>query len=171
MGLNAGDLEQVVELGAERFVLRPIVPDDERAHADFIGRMDPSDLRRRFFDANGASHPGERARIDHDREVVFVAVREPQRSGEIVGEARAHVYPGASTAELAIMVRSDMRRRGLGRALLRKTIEYCAAHRLEMIAQILPENEAMIRLAKRSGMQVELSPAGDVAIAHMAPAL
>jgi acetyltransferase len=167
------DTEEVVELGAERFMLRAIGPEDEPAHADFISRLDASDLRRRFFDAEGISREGgvERARINHDREVAFVAIRgTPQGGEEIVGEARAHLYPGASTAELAIAVRGDMRGRGLGRVLMRKTIEYCAAHGLEIIAQILPENEAMIRLAKRCGMQVELSPGRDLAIAHMVPA-
>ena len=69
--------------------------------------------------------------------------------------------------ELAIIVRSDMQRRGLGRALRRRAIDYCAAQGLEMIAQILPENDAMIGLASRSGMQLEHVPGSDLVIAHM----
>jgi acetyltransferase len=168
-----GDAEQAVELGRDRFVLRPIRDEDRRAYADFVGRIDASDLRRRFFHPNGLSPEIDfgRAAIDPDREVVFVAVRQPREGAEeIVGEARAYRYPGAPTAELAIIVRSDMQGRGLGRALMQKVVEYCTHYGLEMIAQILPDNDTMIRLAKRCGMQVEHRPGSDVAIAHMRPA-
>jgi acetyltransferase len=163
-----------LELGGDRFVLRPIRPEDRDAYADFIARFDASDLRRRFFHPSGLFPEIDLERyvaVDHDQEVAFVAVAR-SRSGkeEIVGEARVQRYPGTSTAELAIMVRTDMQRRGLGSALMRKAIEYCAAHGLEMIAQILPENAAMIALAKRSGMQVEQVPGSDLAVAHIRPA-
>jgi L-amino acid N-acyltransferase YncA len=106
--------------------------------------------------------------IDYDREMAFVAVRQSgPGSGEIVGEVRAYHFPGSATAEAAIIVRSDMKRRGLGRALMEKMIAYCRANGLELIGQILPENEAMIRLATRCGMQVEHRPGSDLAIAHM----
>ena len=168
-----GDLEQAVELAGDRFVLRPIRREDRRAYADFIGRIDASDLRRRFFHPNGLSPEidFEHATFDLDREVVFVAVRESREgAGEIVGEARACRYPGAPTAELAIIVRSDMQGRGLGRALMQKVVEHRMDHGLEMIARILPGNDAMIGLAKRCGMQVEHRPGSDLAIAHMRPA-
>jgi acetyltransferase len=72
------------------------------------------------------------SRTDQDRDIAFVAVRQA-RTGteEILGEVGLHRYPGTPTAELAIMVRSDMQRRGLGRALMRKAGDYCAAHGLD----------------------------------------
>ena len=165
---------QVVELGADRFVLRPIRPDDRRQHADFIARIDIEHLRRRFCDPSGPSPEADferHVRSDAIGDAGFVAERETSGgTGEIVGEVRLYRYPGAAATELAIMVRSDMQRRGLGRALMRTTVEYCAAHGLEMIARILPDNEAMIRLAERSGMQVEHGPGGTLAIAHLPPA-
>lgn len=173
MPAYSNELESL-ELGGDRFLLRPIRPEDHDAYADFIARIDASDLRRRFFHPSGLFPEIDLERyvaVDHDQEVAFVAVA-PSQSGQedIVGEARVQRYPGTSTAELAIMVRSDMQRRGLGSALMRKAIEYCAAHGLEMIAQILPENVAMIGLAKRLGMRVEHVPGSDLAVAHLPPA-
>jgi acetyltransferase len=155
----------------DRFVLRPIRSEDRLAYASFIDRIDASHLRRRFFHPGGLSPEIDFERcvsVDDHNEVAFVAVRE-SRPGhdEIVGEARLHRYPEAPAAELAIIVRSDMHRRGLGRALMQKAIDYCAIHGLEMIAQILSDNDAMIGLAKSFGMDVECTPGSDLAIAHM----
>lgn len=160
-----------IEIGADRFVLRPVRAQDRRAYADFITRVDATDLRRRYFHPNRLSPDivfEHYAKIDPAKEVACVAVHQLQEEAEeIVGEVRLHRYPGTSTVELAILVRSDMQRRGLGRALMQKAIDYCATHGLEIIAQIRPENEAMIRLAERSGMQVEHGPETNFVVAHM----
>jgi acetyltransferase len=165
------EVAQVLELGPERVVLRPARVEDRGPYADFISRIDPIDLRRRFFDPHGLSPQSDfehHVRKDCHGGAGFVAVRKVQGSAdEIVGEARIHRYPGVRAGELAIIVRSDMQRRGLGQALMQKAIEYCAAHRLEMIARVLPDNDAMIRLANRSGMQIEHAPEGHLAIAHL----
>ena len=169
MRAHSDEVAQALELGAERVVLRPVRAEDRAAYANFLSRIDPSDLRRRFFDPHGLSPESDfehHARTDRDGGAGFVAVRKVEgRADEIVGEARVHKYPGVRAAELAIIVRSDMQRRGLGHALMQKAIEYCAAQRLEMIARILPDNDAMIRLANRSGMQVEHTPEGNLAVA------
>jgi acetyltransferase len=167
---SEGDAQRV-ELGGDRFVLRPIRPEDRRAYADFIARLGAEDLRRRFFDPSGLSPESEFERYvltDHAGGAGFVAVCEASGSAEeIVGESRVYRYPGSSAAELAIIVRSDMQHRGLGHALMQKAIDYCTARGLEMIARILPDNDAMIRLAERSGMHVEHGPGGNLAIAHL----
>ena len=172
MDVLPGDLEQVVEIGTDRFLLRPVRPEDHRAYADFFARIDAEDLRRRFFHPNGLSPEilFERyAQANSDTEAAFVALRQPREEPEdIVGEVRIFRYAGTSTAELAIIVRSDMQRRGLGRALMQKAVDYCASRGLEMIAQMRPENEAMIGLAKRSGMQVDHQPGSNLAVAHLA---
>jgi acetyltransferase len=162
---------EVVDLGADRFILRAIRPEDRRAYFDFIARMDETDLRQRFAyvgeaasksDFAGYTHP------DHHRERSLVAVGQSGPSkGDIVGEVRAYQYAEGSTVEVAVIVRSDMQGCGLGSALMARMIEYCRADGLEVIAQIRPENTAMIRLAKRFGMDVEHAPGSDLAIAHL----
>jgi acetyltransferase len=164
-------VEQVVLLGADRFVLRSLRPEDRDAYADFIARMDESDLRRRFVRAGSAAPESDLTRytrLDPSREAAFVSVRQSgTASGEIVGEVRAYRYPEAPTAEVAVIVRSDMKGRGLGSALMAKMIEYCRAAGLELIAQIRPDNTAMIRLARHCGMEVEHAPGSSLAIAYI----
>ena len=162
--------ERILTVGTERFVLRPIRAQDRLAYASFIDGINASDLRRRFFHREGLSPQIDFERcvsVDDQNEAAFVAVRESQGYEEIVGEARLQRYPESAAAELAIIVRSDMHRRGLGRALMQRALEYCAFHRLEVIAQILSDNDAMIGLAKSVGMEVEHTPGSDLAIAHM----
>jgi acetyltransferase len=163
-------LEQVVKIGAEPLFLRPLRPEDGRAYSQFIACMDERDLRHRFVPPRSATGE-DRARctqIDHHREMAFVAVRQHRRLGEeIVGEVHAYRYPAGATVEIAIMVRSDMKGRGLGGALMQKMIDYCRATGLEVIAQIRTQNTAMIRLAQRCGMEVEHRSGSDLAIAHM----
>ena len=164
-------LEQVVTLRAGRFLLRPLRVGDSLAYADFIARMHESDLRHRFvghghetLDSAFAHH----SQIYPNRDVSFIAVRQCGRSREeIVGEVCTYRYPGVSTAEVGIIVRSDMKRQGVGGALMGKMIEYARASWLELIARIRPENTAMVRLAERSGMEVEHRPGSEFAIAHI----
>jgi RimJ/RimL family protein N-acetyltransferase len=165
------ELEEMLELGTERFLLRAIRPEDGPAYADFISRIAEPDLRLRFVRHKDAWSHRDLVRytqIDYDREMAFVAVRQSgSAAGEIVGEVRAYRYPEGITAEAAIIVRSDMKRRGLGRALMDKMIRYCKANGLGLIARILPENTAMRRLSERCGMEVEHRPGSDFAIAHI----
>jgi acetyltransferase len=171
-GSDPADFEQVVKLGADRLVLRRIRPEDCRAYSGFIAGIDESDLRSRFGPAAGVTPETDLALhtpINDECEIAFVAVRQSgQRGEEIVGEVRAYRYPEGASAEVAIIVRSDMKGRGLGRALMEKMIGYCRANGLEMIAQILPKNKPMIRLAERCGMQLEHPPGSNRVIAHMA---
>jgi len=170
-GECADDVEQMVELGAERFVLRALRPDDRRAYAKFIARIDESDLRRRFVRAGDVAPESDLTRytqLDRSREAAFVAVRQSgPASGEIAGEVHAYRYPETATAELAIIVRSDMKGRGLGSVLMRGMIEYCRAAGLELIARIRRDNTAMIRLARHCGMEVEYAPGSSLAIAYI----
>jgi len=166
------ELEQAIELDGRPMLLRPIKPEDASAYARFIEATQAPDFRLRFFTLVRSLPARDLARhtqIDYHREMAFVATtQDGPDAGEIVGEVRAFVYPGGTTAEFAILVRSDVKRRGLGRALLSKMIDYCRASGLaELIGQILPENEAMITLARRCGMQVEVAPGASVAVAHL----
>ena len=163
-------LEQVVKVGADLFLLRPLRPEDGRAYSEFIARMDEQDLQHRFMPGSTTERRdlARYTQIDRSREMAFVAIRQRGRAGgEIVGEVRAYRFPARATVELAIIVRSDMKGRGLGRALMEKMIEYCRAGDLEVIAQIRPQNTAMMRLAERCGMEVEHRSGSDLAIAHM----
>lgn len=87
---------------------------------------------------------------------------------EILGEARIMVHPNGGSAEFAILVRSDVKRRGQGRALIDKLVGYCRARgKRSLSGQIDAGNDAMIALARRCGMEVELARDSKLAVAHL----
>ena len=89
--------------------------------------------------------------VDYDGDIAFVAMG--------VGTEhqlwpRAHSgYLRIHNCQVSMLVRSDMQRRGLGRALLLIDARATGLH--ELIGQMLPDNQAMIALARRCGMEVE----------------
>ena len=162
------ELEQRVKLRGTSIMLRPIRATDTRAYLQFIARSDPSDVRRRFETLTCKDLARYARSIDYDRDMAFVATAAGTGDErEILGDVRIFTYPDDATAEFALLIRADMQRRGLGRALLETAIEYCRSrgHRV-LIGQISPENEPMIALARRCGMEVELAPDSNLAVAH-----
>ncbi len=137
-------------------LLRPIRPDDEPAHRDLISRLSPEDARFRFFHYVRSMPQSELARltqIDYDREMAWVAVR-PGEGGapETIGVVRTVADPDGETAELSLVVRSDLKRLGLGRLLLSQGVEWCRARGLrEVCGDVLAGNEPMLALARRFG--------------------
>lgn len=165
------ELEERVDLPGLSVLLRPIRPEDVRAYAEFIARTDAPDLRFRFLTQARRVSAQDLARytqIDYDREMAFVALAHDTGAPQILGEVRIISYPEGESAEFALLVRSDLRRNGLGRALVQKAIGYCRARgQKTLIGQILAENEAMIGLARSSGMEVELAAGANLAVAHL----
>ena len=69
---------------------------------------------------------------------------------------RAISDPDNVEAEFAIVVRSDLKGRGLGRLLLGKLERYAVAQGLQRITGVvLHENAAMLDLARHCGFEVD----------------
>lgn len=139
--------------------LRPIRPEDELEHHAFLGRVSAEDLRFRFFTSVHDLEHALMARltqIDYDREMAFIAVSgEPGTEEETLGEVRAVRDPDNDEAEFAVLVRSDLKRCGLGRLLMEKLIRYYRAlGTANLVAEVLSENQSMLALAQRLGMQI-----------------
>ncbi len=158
-----GELEEITTLrDGTVVVLRPIRPEDEPAHAELLRRMTEKDLRYRFFGIARMSGHQQLARltqIDYDREMAFIASREvSDRKWETQGVVRTVTDPDNLRAELAILVRSDMKGTGLGTLLMNKIIGY---HRMkktrEIVAQTLSDNIAMLALARKCGFTLNQS--------------
>ncbi|TAN66879.1 MAG: GNAT family N-acetyltransferase, partial [Magnetospirillum sp.] len=145
-------------------VLRPIRPEDQPAHAELMARMTPQDLRLRFFGQVRQIHHHQMARltqIDYDREMAFIASRlGKDGQPETLGVIRTVTDPDNQRAELAALVRSDMKGTGLGTMLMEKIIRYQRTRGTKAIyAQIMTENSAMLRLALKNGFIRQ--PSGD----------
>ena len=154
------DLCETVDWRGEQIVVRPIRPEDEPQHRAFVERLDPNDLRLRFFYARRDLPRSELARltqIDYAREMAFIAVRrEAAQDEETIGVARAISDPDNVEAEFAIIVRSDLKGRGLGHLLLTRLIDYLGSRGTQrMVGQVLRENQAMRKLAADAGFTAD----------------
>ncbi len=71
---------------------------------------------------------------------------------EAVGGILHRVLISPTQAEIAVIVRSDRARRGIGRALLRTAVSRAASQDLKRLsALVLSENVVMLRLARSLG--------------------
>lgn len=152
-----GNLTSVHRLRDGRVItLRPIRAEDEPAHINFLEHISPEDMRLRFFGPITFFERDEITRfthIDYDREMAFVATIPDHQGGEeTLGVARTIDARDGESAEFAVIVRSDMKQQGLGRALMKKLIAYARDHGLKRLTgDILAENEPMRRLARHLG--------------------
>ncbi len=153
------ELEERITIHGREVVLRPIRPEDEPQHAQFLQRVDAQDLRLRFFYAVRVMSHNQLARftqIDYDREMAFIAsVDDGQATAETWGVVRAIADPDNIQAEFAILVRSDLKGRGLGALLMNKIIRYCAARGTGVLTgAVLHGNERMLALARELGFSL-----------------
>ncbi len=149
--------QNVVLRNQKALLLRPILPEDEPQHKDFISHVSEEDLYKRFFsDVGVLDHEAlaNLTQIDYDREMAFVAV---SPDGDIWGVARALSDPEATEAEFAILVRSDLKGFGLGRILMDSIIQYCRTKGLKkMTGMTMPSNSGMITLAQKVGFHIDV---------------
>jgi len=158
------ELSEALDWHGEAVVVRPIRPEDEAQHKAFVERLRPEDLRLRFFSARRELPRSELARltqIDYAREMAFIAVRhDVGGQEETLGVVRAVADPDNVDAEFAVIVRSDLKGRGLGKLLLEKMVAYLAARGTQrIVGRVLRENQAMRALVGELGFAVEADPA------------
>ena len=159
------ELVETVAWNGETIALRPIRPEDEPQHRAFVEMLQPQDLRLRFFSSRRELPRSELARltqIDYAREMAFIAVRSlPDGSRQTLGVIRAVIDPDNVDAEFAIIVRSDLKRRGLGTLLMRKMIAFLSGRGTQrMVGDVLRENQSMHDMCRAQGFKQE-APASD----------
>jgi acetyltransferase len=140
---------------------RPIRPEDAPALQDMVSRASPEDLRLRFFQPIRRLPEQLAARltqIDYDREMAFISF-DPDEPEAITGVARLMADPDVQTAEYAIIVRTDWKRRGLGYALMSRLLSYAAERGIATIfGEVLRENENMLNMARDLGFSSRPDP-------------
>lgn len=163
------ELEEQVQLPNGRpVVLRPIRPEDEPAHHDFIAQCSPDDLRLRFFHLVRRLPHAEMARltqIDYDREMAFIAVgQKPEGTGtETLGVVRTFTDLHNDKAEYAVLVRSDLKGQRLGWKLMDKIIRYSKSRGTRrIVGLVLADNRKMLDMVHRLGFTSRRVPDDDV---------
>jgi len=159
------ELEEWVAWHGMQVLLRPIRPEDGAQQLRFFRGLQPDDVRQRVFIRTrelGPTQVGRLTQIDYDREMAFVAVVEREAGKpETLGVVRAIADPDNGTAQFAIIVRSELKGRGLGSILLRKLIDYLRARGTRWIeGEALPGNERVFALVRRYGFAIAPSADG-----------
>lgn len=146
----------------QQLTIRPLRAGDRAAYEAFLLALDPEDVRQRMMGQVRALTEDQLRRflhVDQVREVALAAILSSGPRCTIAGVVRAHFEPGGERADFAIIVRSDLKGRGIGSLLLAKLIEYCRQRGIRRIAgETLAENAAALALARRHGFSMRWSP-------------
>jgi RimJ/RimL family protein N-acetyltransferase len=140
-----------------RVEIRALKPDDREGLVAAVGRTSDQSLYRRFFGAKRDFSEREIAfflNVDFVNHVALVAVLEEDGRPVIIAGGRyVVVQPGK--AEVAFAVVDRYQGQGIGAALLRHLTAIARAAGLkELIAEVLPENTAMLKVFEKSGLRV-----------------
>jgi acetyltransferase len=143
-----------------RVFARPIRPEDEPLIHEFLKHVTMQDLRLRFFaPMKEFTHEfiARLTQLDYARAMAFVAFEEG--SNEVIGVVRIHSDSIYESGEYAILLRSDLKGRGLGWALMQMMIEYARSEGLKTVSgEVLAENTVMLAVCRNLGFEVKADP-------------
>jgi RimJ/RimL family protein N-acetyltransferase len=148
-----------------RVEIRALRSDDRDGLFAALGRASAQSLYRRFFAVKRHFTEKETSfflNVDFTSHVALVAVIDEDGRSVIVGGGR-YVVVGAGRAEVAFAVVDQYQGQGIGTALLRHLIAIARAAGLqELIAEVLPENIAMLRVFGKSGLPLRKKRESDI---------
>jgi acetyltransferase len=170
------ELETEVDLPDDpRLRVRPVLPEDEPALQRLFDALTPDEVRLRFFVARKAFSHRSTARftqIDYDREMVLV-LAEPGSPGTapIHGLVQLISDPDNENGEYAILVARPMTRRGLGRFLMERILDYARARGMKRVfGDVLTDNTPMLKLVRSLGFTSQVLP-GETGVVRVELAL
>ncbi|MBE0636519.1 GNAT family N-acetyltransferase [Candidatus Bipolaricaulota bacterium] len=140
-------------------LLRPVRISDEPLLKDFFYALSDRSVYQRFISAR-KDMPHERLQefviIDYSSEIVILALEEIEGIQTVVGVAQYGVEPDSHTAEVALVVRDDFQKQGIGTELLAYvTLLAKREGLLGFRAEVLVENQAMMHLFETAGFSID----------------
>lgn len=161
-GEYAIEEERRVALHDGREVLiRPARASDARSLQALFHRLPPEDIYTRFFrrlkflsleDAQMLCN------VDHKADVAFVAVTGTREGEVVIGSGCYFLNEASNIAETGFIVDPNWQGSGLGRALQERMREHAVARGIRgFVAEVLPGNTRMLRLAERAGPNVSIT--------------
>jgi GNAT superfamily N-acetyltransferase len=137
--------------------VRPIGPDDHLLIRDLLAHVSKEDLRLRFFDSIkefSQQFIAKLTDLDSQRAIALVALDEANR--QTLGVVWLYWDSTRATGEYAILLRSDLKGRGLGWALMQLIIDCAKSEGLTRIfGQILQENSVMLEMCRELGFAIK----------------
>jgi RimJ/RimL family protein N-acetyltransferase len=151
------DYSAVEHLGDGRPIqIRALRPDDRAEMLAAIGRTSPQSLQRRFFAPKKGFSEREMAfflNIDFKSHVALVAQIDEAGHPVIVGGGR-YIIVRPGQAEIAFVVVDRFQGQGIGTILMRHLALLARDAGLkELIAAVLPENTAMLKVFSKFGFR------------------
>jgi RimJ/RimL family protein N-acetyltransferase len=148
-----------------RVEIRALSPDDQADFLAAVGDTSAQSLYRRFFAPRRGFTEQEIAffiNVDFVDHVALVAVMEECGRPVIVGSGR-YIVEQPGQAEVAFVVVDRYQGQGIGSALMRHLAAIARAAGLkELVAQVLPDNVAMLSVFKKSGFHFRARGSGVV---------
>jgi RimJ/RimL family protein N-acetyltransferase len=134
--------------------IRALRPDDGAGMLAAVGRTSAQSLRRRFFAPKKGFSEREMAfflNIDFENHVALVAEIDEDGLAVIIGGGR-YIVVRPGQAEIAFVVVDAYQAQGLGTILMRHLAALARDAGLkELIAEVLPENTAMLKVFRKFG--------------------
>jgi GNAT superfamily N-acetyltransferase len=139
--------------------VRAVGPSDTLLLAELLARLSDQTVRRRFFQplTSAAAIEREAQRVAHGdplRQVALVALADEPGTPRAVALAELSADPGAPTvAEVALLVRDDYQRAGVGSLLTRLLVRVAWQRGIRTVrANALAENTAVLAFIRSLGV-------------------
>ncbi len=145
-------------------LLRPAQSSDAQGIRDLFHQLSEADVYTRFFrHVRGLSNVEVQrlCNVNYDDEVAFIATAGSREEEHVVAQACYFINPSTNLADTAFMVHPDWQGCGLGSALQACMAVHAAKRGVRgFVADILPSNAKMLRLAHSGShaVQVQRSP-------------
>lgn len=147
--------------GAE-ICIRPLRPDDRGREIAFINALSERSRYLRLFTPLKFLPPHlleQLMDVDFERRVALVATVGRGREEQFVGIARYGASEDPGSAEIGITVADEWQRKGIARRLMLELMRFARSRCIRRLTGlVLPENHAMIALARSLGFRVTYDP-------------
>ena len=141
-------------------LLRPARPTDAAALRGLFHHLDADDVYMRFFQRMNSLPDAalqSLCNVNDESDVAYVATVGPREHEIVVGSGCYFLIPANGLAEVAYMVAPAWQGAGLGSALQQRLREHALGRGvLGFVAEVMPGNARMLRLAEAIGGRREL---------------
>ena len=150
-------------------VIRAVRPDDRERIAQAFGKLERESVYTRFFSYRPALSDAELGQIDSMdfvRDVMLVVTTAVAAEEIIIASARCIAHEetdGSLTAEVAFTVEEDYQGNGIAGRLLAHLAALARMNGVtRLVAEVLPQNKAMLAVFRKSGLPNSESREGGV---------